>query len=462
MKDLRALERAGSAPAVHDPAAGWVSYERLAELADEAVAALPPRTLFALEFDASVQCVAAYLGALRHGHVPLLVDTALAPELRQRLYAHFGVAQAFDGRAWRTKDVTPAEAPALHPQLGVLMSTSGSTGSPKLVRLSAANLQANAESIVSYMGLGADDRAISSLPLHYSYGLSVLNSHLVAGGSVVLGEHAVAQAAFWQQVREHGVTGLAGVPTTWRLLRRLRFERMSLPALRLMTQAGGRLDPEEVRWLAGVATSNGRRLFIMYGQTEATARIAYLPPDLARDKAGSIGQAIPGGTLGLLAADGTRIESSGVEGEIVYRGPNVMLGYAERAADLALGRMTDELRTGDLAYRDDDGHYWITGRLRRFIKLFGNRFGLDEVEQHVRSLGHEAAATGRDDCLMIGLVGDDAQAGALREALAATYRIHPSAIVVQPLPALPRNSAGKVQHAELMAQLDAAPTAAPA
>lgn len=464
MHDLTRLERAGAAPALHADGSGWISHDSLAARADAAVAALPPRTLFALEFSNTPGAVCAYLGALRRGHVPLLVDPELAPVLKQDLCAHCGITRIHDGHGWL--QIAPGRdagrAPELHPELALLMSTSGSTGSPKLVRLSLANLQANAESIADALGLTPADRAISSLPLHYAYGLSVLNSHLAAGAAMVLGSEALTSAAFWQRFRDHRITGLAGVPTAWRLLRRLRFERMALPTLRLMTQAGGPLDAEEVRWLAQLAAEQRRRLFIMYGQSEATARIACLAPERAQAKPGSIGQAIPGGTLTLRNADGAEIEASGVEGELEYRGPNVMLGYAQSRADLALGRCTEALRTGDLGWRDADGDYWITGRRHRFIKLFGHRCALDEVDRQLRAFGLDAAATGRDDCLMVGLVGAAAQAQALRERLSLLYRVHPSAIVVRPLAALPRNSAGKLLQAELLSILTAPCAEAPA
>jgi acyl-coenzyme A synthetase/AMP-(fatty) acid ligase len=230
---------------------------------------------------------------------------------------------------------------------------------------------------------------------------------------------------------------------------------MALPALRLMTQAGGALDADEVRWLAQLAAEQQRQLFIMYGQTEATARIACLAPERAQAKPGSIGQAIAGGTLALRDSGGKTVEGAGVEGELEYRGPNVMLGYAQTRADLALGRCTDLLRTGDLGWRDADGDYWISGRRQRFIKLFGHRCALDEVDRQLRAFGLDAAATGRDDRLMVGLVGSAAQAQALRERLSLLYRVHASAVVVRPLAALPRNGAGKLLQAELLARLDA-------
>jgi long-chain acyl-CoA synthetase len=439
---------------VHAGEEGWMCGADLARRADAAVADLPPRSVFALRFAPNTASVAVYLGALRNGHVPLLVGTDLAVEILNPLCSQFRIGRLFDGTAWTTVGTGGLESPAVHPALGMLISTSGSTGSPKLVRLSRENLAANAASIREYLMLADDDIAITSLPLSYAYGLSVLNSHLASGAGIVLSDAAVTTPEFWNLVRSKGVTSLNGVPTAWRMLRRLRFERMDLPTIRHMTQAGGRLDPEEIVWLGKLAQRTNRRLFIMYGQTEATARIAYLPHTRVLEKPGSIGQSIPGGELWLVDARGSAITAAGVEGQLVYRGPNVMLGYAESAEDLILPAAQASLYTGDLARRDAEGHFWITGRLKRFIKLFGNRIGLDEIEDHLRAQGLEAGAVGRDGALMIGVVTDAASASAVRHEIATYYRLHPTAIQVHALDSLPRNSAGKMLHGELQKTLD--------
>jgi long-chain acyl-CoA synthetase len=439
-----------SSARIHAGDEGWLRGENLIRRADAAVAELPPRSVFALRFAANAASIEVYLGALRCGHVPLLVGTDLSAEMLNPLCERFGVGRMFDGAVWTSVGTGTITSPTVHPSLGLLMSTSGSTGSPKLVRLSLENLAANAASIRTYLELTTDDIAITSLPLSYSYGLSVLNSHLASGAGIVLSDAAVTTPGFWNLVRAEGVTSLAGVPTTWRILRRMRFERMDLPSVRHMTQAGGRLDPEEVVWLGELAQRTGRSAFVMYGQTEATARIAYLPPARVLDKPGSIGQAIPGGKLWLVDADGVPVMGPNVEGELVYRGPNVMLGYAESAQELMQGATLQDLSTGDLARRDADNYYWITGRKARFIKIFGNRFGLDEVERQLRGWGLDVAVVGVDDNLIVCLVGTEAEAPELRSQIALHYRIHPSAILVRVMAALPYNNAGKLQYGELL------------
>ena len=265
----------------------------------------------------------------------------------------------------------------LHPDLALLLSTSGSSGSPRLVRLSWDNLDSNARSIAEYLAICPTDRAVTSLPMHYCYGLSVVHSHLVAGASVVLTDLSVADPCFWSLMRRAGVTTLAGVPHSFDVMDRVGFAGLDLPRLRTVTQAGGRLDPERVADLAELGRRRGWDLFVMYGQTEATARMAYLPPDLASAHPGTVGVPVPGGEVDI------------VEGEIVYSGPNVMLGYAETPADLALGRTVDRLHTGDLGRWTEAGLLEVTGRRSRVAKVLGYRVDLDHVEGRLRAEGHD-------------------------------------------------------------------------
>jgi acyl-coenzyme A synthetase/AMP-(fatty) acid ligase len=455
------LERHGDAPAVSQENAPALSFRALAQLADDAASVLRPSQVFGLSACNTLACLGLYLGALRRGAVPLLLDKALDEHMRVSLLGHYGVGAWFEGKTGRWQgaialDPGAAASPAVHPDLGLLLSTSGSIGSPKLVRLSLSNLAANAGSIVSYLGLHGAEVAITTLPLHYSYGLSVVNSHLACGANVVLTETAVTQAQFWALMRGHRVTSLSGVPTLWRMLRRLRFERMELPALHTFTQAGGRLEPEEISSLASVAQATGRKLFVMYGQTEATARMAYLPPERLTDKIGSVGVAIPGGELDLWNPQGQPLPAGPGEGQLVYRGPNVMLGYAETASDLQRGAEVDWLQTGDLARRDEDGYFWITGRLRRFIKLSGHRLNLDEIEQALRARGLLAGVTGRDDLLMVGVQGLAPEGCTqLARELASQFRCLNEAVRVLAVQEWPLGSNGKLQYSRLQAQLEA-------
>lgn len=381
---------------------GQLVADRLCELD------LPTRSVVVLAGETSLEGTITYLALLQGGHVPLLAG-AHHEAIAERWEAAAVVTADRDG--WRV-DRRHDRDVALHDDLALLLPTSGSTGAPKLVRLSCDNLRANAASIVQFLDLGTDDVGITSLPLHYCYGLSVLHSHLLAGASLVLTGASVVDPCFAGAMRDHGVTNLAGVPHTFDLLERAGPERIAVPSLRLLTQAGGRMAPDRiVRW-ARRAEAWGARWFTMYGQTEATARIAYVPPTRVLDAPGAIGVAVPGGELSLRFDDETRAVGRDV-GELIYRGPNVMLGYATEAGDLARGREVTELATGDLARRcDRSGMFTVVGRRSRFVKPFGVRVDLDDLERRVldrldgivRTVDGEART---DDVGQIVVAGDD-------------------------------------------------------
>jgi acyl-coenzyme A synthetase/AMP-(fatty) acid ligase len=268
---------------------------------------------------------------------------------------------------------------------------------------------------------------------------------------LILTDATVMQREFWQQLRDYGATSFGGVPYIYEMLDKLRLTRMDLPSIRTMTQAGGRLRPDLHLKLAEYADSNGIRFFVMYGQTEATARMSYLPPERSVEKNGSIGVAIPGGSFSLSDEDGCVIPDAGTVGELVYEGANVALGYAERGEDLARGDdWGGVLRTGDMAKRDADSFYYVVGRRKRFLKLFGIRFNLDEAEELVRSEfeGVECACAGQDDLACV-YVTDATMQDEVRNFLVHKTGIARSGFRVKAVAALPRNESGKVLYAEL-------------
>jgi acyl-CoA synthetase (AMP-forming)/AMP-acid ligase II len=403
----------------------------------QAISRLPAGPLF-LGMRNDPPSVLRYLAAWQSGRPVALLDPDLAPSALAELTARFrpaalaGFAHAADGAA-RTRGDTPAP----HPDLGVLLATSGSTGNPKLVRLSRAAVLANALAIGDALAIGPGDIAPTSLPLYYSYGLSVLNSHLAAGATIVLTDAGLLERSFWTMLDEHRCNSLAAVPYQYEMLRKLRFDPAEHPALTTLTQAGGRLRPDLVTEFAAKA----KRFFVMYGQTEATARIAVLPPERLDDKPGSAGVALPGGRL---TTD---------DGEIVYHGPNVMMGYAETAADLAEGdSLGGVLRTGDLGHLDADGFLYVTGRVKRIAKVFGVRVNLDDVERLLRDCGPVAATSG-DDRVTVWAEGLNTVAcTALARRLGAEMRLHWSGFDVRGVERLPLLTSGKIDYRALEAR----------
>jgi acyl-coenzyme A synthetase/AMP-(fatty) acid ligase len=434
--------RFGDAPAV--VADGTVlSHADLARrVADRAATWGPARRLVLVEGANDLDSLVAYLAALQHGHVALVVPDG-RPEQRDATIAAYDPDVVCTTAA--PDDVRrPLSAHELHPDLALLLSTSGTTGSPKLVRLSRANVASNAAAIADYLELTPADRAITALPLHYCYGLSVLHSHLVAGASVALTDLSVVDECFWDLLARTGATTLAGVPHTFDLLAASGFEDRDLPTLRQVTQAGGRLAPDDVRRWSRFGRSRGWDLVVMYGATEATARMAWLPPHLAEHHPAAIGVAIPGGRLHL---DEAADERPGV-GELVYSGPNVMLGYATTPADLALGRVTTELRTGDLA-QQRDGLFEVVGRRSRRGKVFGLRIDLDAVEGHLRTEVDRRARVVATDHAVHAFVTSGRGSGAARTLVADRCGLPPHAVRVTVVPQVPHTSSGKPDYSAL-------------
>lgn len=339
----------------------------------------------------------------------------------------------------------------LNENLGLLLTTSGSTGSPKLVRLSYQNLKSNTESIVKYLEINENERAITTLPMNYTFGLSVINSHLHAGASIFLSTKTVMQKEFWQQLRDFSITSLSGVPYTYEMLDKLRFLKMDLPALKTLTQAGGKLSVTLHEKFATWAKENNKNFVVMYGQTEATARMSYLPSEQSIEKAGSIGVAIPGGVFELVDESGNTITTHESIGELTYKGENVAMGYADSAEALSLGdEFKGRLHTGDIAKRDKDGFYYIVGRKKRFLKIFGNRINLDETEQLIKSKFSiaECACAGYDDKMYI-FINDKALQENILDYISKLTALHPTAFKFVIVNSIPKNDAGKTLYKEL-------------
>ena len=385
----------------------------------------------------SIESIVEYLACLEAGAPVVLLDATKDPETIENL----------------RKIYKPGETKC-HSDLALCLTTSGSTGSPKLVRLTKRNILANAESIAEYLQIDENERPITMLPMYYSYGLSIINSHLLKGATILLTDKTYAQREFWNFLKENEATSMSGVPYTWELLRRLRFMRMDLPSVKTMTQAGGKLNAEIAKEYIQWAKSQDKRFIVMYGQTEATARMSYLPWEKAEEKYASIGVAIPGGEFSLESdqCSAFSIQSSVTQGELVYRGPNVSMGYAECAEDLLKG---DEnhgiLHTGDMARVDEDGYYYITGRKKRFVKIWGNRCNLDQIEQLVKPITTTCACAGVDDHITVFVTKDELEKD-IKDLLAAKTGLNPIAFAVKCIEAIPVKESGKIDY-QLLQQM---------
>lgn len=329
----------------------------------------------------------------------------------------------------------------VHPDISLLMTTSGSTGTAKFVKLSYQNIRSNTEDIVSYLGLKNSDTSITSLPMHYTYGLTLINSAIFSGGTLVLTNSTVTQKEFWELFKNFSVTNLAGVPYTFQILNSMRFFRRNQPSLRFITQAGGKMDDKTLQDLMEYCDRNGKELFLMYGQAEASPRMSYVPPSQVINKSQTVGIAVPSGKIDILDA-----QENGT-GEIIFTGPNVFGGYAKSFEDLLNFNTASTLETGDIGYIDDDGYLVVTGRKKRFIKLFGHRVGLDELETHLSRTfsAYTFTCAGHDNKLHVKYLGDNFSE-VLQDHLVDLLNVNAKAIKVERVDEIPRNAYGKIVY----------------
>ena len=369
-----------------------------------------------------------------------MVSEFISHEGFELLYEAFGCALVATG----------LDAPELHEDLCQLLSTSGSTGSPKLVRQSYDNVRNFIEGNIAVCGMTGDERFITATPMYYSFCSGQILTDLAVGSRILVTDKGLMQREFWDFFGREGATDIAGVPYTFEMLDRLRFYRRELPSLRMMMQSGGKLAPELHEKLAAYADERGAKFIVCYGQCESSGTMAYLPPENSLAKKGSIGVVLPGCTITLVDDAGEAVWEPGVAGELVFRGRNVTMGYALCADDLAKG---DEwqgfLETGDMATRDDEDYYYIVGRKKRFLKVYGNRVSLDEVDRIVASeLGIECASAGEDDHVVL-YVTDASKAEAAHTLVAERTRLYPGAFEVVVLDSIPKNETGKVLYTKL-------------
>ena len=442
-----------------------VTYADWYRHADALSLLIPKRSLAVIICRNTIGSALSYLCCLQNRIVPLLIDHDMDVALMKKLIDTYRPAYIFqpascaadhpvlytleDYVVWQRAE----HSPEVFPSLALLLTTSGSTGSPKLVRQSYENIQSNAASIAQYLSLDAAQRPVSTLPMHYTFGLSVINSHVLVGAAEYLTEDSLFDASFWELCQTQHITSIAGVPFTYECLKRLRFTSMNLPSLTLMIQAGGKLSKRLQKEYADFAAASHKRFIVMYGQTEATARMSYLPAEDCLKKIGSIGIAIPGGTFHIMEDAHTEITTPNIPGELCYEGPNVTLGYAHCAEDLALGdERHGRLLTGDIAYVDEDGFYYITGRKKRFVKIMGKRVNMDEIEQLFKNTRttDDFAATGHDDDLWVFTTAPAASISSLEDFLAKTTSLHPSCFTIRHIDKIPKNSSGKTQYTALL------------
>ena len=456
----------GEKEAFRDDTGVTVRYDELEALQNE-LAGLGPGELTMMLCENSLAALSGYAVLINSGHPMLMLSAALPGDMRRQImntyrpglvfapqslrkeYAHMSELRTVDD--YVLLKTCYAEPYPLHPALGQLITTSGSTGSVKFVRQSWDNVRVNARVIAEYLGMTDTERTITALPMNYTYGLSVICASLTVGAAMIVTRAGVMDEEFWDLFENEHVTAFHGVSTTYDMLFRMDMFSEDFPDLRLMTQAGSKLNRELHRTLAQYAKDTGKRFIVMYGQSEATAAISFLPAEKAIEKPGSVGVAVPGGEIELFDAEGKPVEAAHVPGELIYRGKNVALGYAVRGEDLSRGDdWHGELRTGDVAEWDGDGCLYITGRLKRFIKIAGHRISLDEIDEQIMNDVHiRCVSSGTDDRLVIFVLSEEDKA-AVQDYIRQKISVVRSAFRVEVIDAFPTNEAGKLLYGELL------------
>ena len=442
-----------------------LTYGELAKTSDDIAKYVKSRSTVLMVCSNNIESISGYIGFLSVNAVPLMISTKNDSKLFTNLVEAYQPSYIYlpSSSSWvnfNAKIVhssgkytllrTRFPHPTIHDDLALLLATSGSTGSPKFVRLSYENIESNAKSIVKYLSIKKSDRPITTMPMSYSYGLSIINSHLLMGSSIILTDDSLMDRSFWEKIKMNKATTFGGVPYIYEMLRKLRFERMQIPSLKYLTQAGGNLNSDQIKELVDVCTEKNLKFYVMYGQTEASPRMSYVPWENAYAKAGSIGIAIPGGELMLEDEKRKIIKEYNTIGELIYCGDNVSMGYAEGIDDLGKGDDNKgKLYTGDYAYMDSDGYYYLTGRKKRFLKMYGNRVNLDDVENYLNKVGYDCVCAGSDNNLKI-YIAEPFDSIRLIDYVSKFTGLNRTGFQCVAIDRIPRNDSGKVLYSELL------------
>ncbi|MES9981567.1 MAG: AMP-binding protein, partial [Candidatus Thiodiazotropha sp. 6PLUC5] len=391
--------------------------------------------------------------------------TAIADKLEQgteliRVGESLSEESVDDPTPWNRVLQQQASLPSLDLEpsdLASIIYTSGTTGSPKGVTLSHGNLSANIESIQKYLQLTNRDSILNVLPFYYSYGNSVLHTHLSVGGSLILENNLVYPHRVVERIANEAVTGFSGVPSTFALLLgRVNLDDFDLSKLRYLTQAGGAMAPALTDKL--LAALPKTQIFIMYGQTEASARLTYLPPEKICDKRGSIGIAIPDTTIEVRDKQG-KVTKPGETGEICAHGDNIMQGYWRDTEKSTQVLKEGWLYTGDLAHTDSDGYLFIDGRSSDMIKSGANRISPKEIEEVIQELDSvmEVAVVGVPDEMLGEIIKafvvpkdiNDTDKKVIQRHCRQNLAIYKIPKSIEFIAELPKTASGKIQKFQL-------------
>lgn len=431
---------------------------------------IPNRCLIFILSENKIESLLCYLACICNEIVPLLLDSSISTNDFNKIY--YSYRPKF---IWLSKNKLPKNISykivfeygsfvllkinefvnyKINNDLALLLSTSGSTGSPKFVRLTYKNIYSNALSISEYLNLSKMSKQITTLPMNYSFGISIINSHFIVGAKLLITDKTFFEKKFWEFFKREEPNSISGVPYTFQILRKMKFLNMHFPFLKTITQAGGNMNNKLKTEYAEYAKKKGIDFFVMYGQTEASPRMSFLEPKFLFNKIDSIGRPIPGGEFFLVDEKNNKIEETNKIGELVYTGDNVCIGYSFNYKDLYnVDQNNRKLYTGDLASKDKDGYYYIKGRKNRFVKIYGNRINLDDVEVLIFEYlnnKQELACTGAEDKLKIFISGElEDHEKYLKKYISLKLNINTKAVEIKILTQIPKTKSGKTIYSKL-------------
>jgi len=322
-------------------------------------------------------------------------------------------------------------------------------GSIKFVKLSRNNLKINTDSIINYLKINNKDSAITNLPISYSYMISVINTHLEAGGSIIISKYSLIEKKFWKILKNSKVTSFNGVPYTYEMLIRIGIKNIKINSLKYLTQAGGKLEKNKLKEIINFCKKHNIKFFSMYGQTEASPRISYLKPEFSEKKIGSIGKGLSGNKIYIINDTGKKILEPYVEGEIICEGKNVFMGYSKNYNDLNRPNEKNyKLKTGDLGFFDKDGFFFITSRISRITKIFGNRIDLGDLESLMKQKGYKVVCLSDNKKIFI-FIEKKYNKTNLINTISQITNLNISSFKLIKLKYFPRTSNNKVSYSEL-------------
>ena len=419
----------------------------------------------------SYECLLIYLACLKKGSIPLLLSDNICESHLNEYIKRYLPTYVFSPKEiniYENKNISFIENYFFYKNqkdnfvdnkyLSLLLTTSGSTGNPKVVKVSKKNLTSNTLAICKYLNLSEKERHITILPMNYTYGLSCINTFLYSGGSIILNSDAITTKAFWINVEKNEPTYFSGVPFTYEIISKYFLEKLKNSSVKVFTQAGGKLGNQFLEKFIKFSEENNKKFIVMYGQTEATARMSYLPFSKLKEKIGSIGIAIPGGKFKLRNTYIENNERNKIMGELVYQGDNVTEGYAHTFEELSeLKKKPNFLNTGDIAWIDKDNYVFLVGRISKFAKISGIRVSLVDIEDFLNNLGYKSAVCSDDIFLRIFIENKEKNKiniVELKKKISNKINISSNSIKFKEISEMPRLDSGKINYQKLESDYD--------